>query len=95
MNKTSTMSLLSGTYTIKNNINLYDSGALKDIVNWFLDLFSLLFSFFLQYLEFNGFDKCCSVFLKECDQKSKPVATHSIKSKSNQKLVAIQVMCFS
>lgn len=35
MNKTSTMSLLSGTYTIKNNItgNLYDSGALKDIVN--------------------------------------------------------------
>lgn len=50
---------------------------------------------FLQYLEFNGFDKCCSVFLKECDQKSKPVATHSIKSKSNQKLVAIQVMCFT
>lgn len=33
MNKTSTMSLLSGTYTIKNNINLYDSGALKEIVN--------------------------------------------------------------
>lgn len=33
MNKTSTMSLLSGTYTIKKKINLYDSGALKDIVN--------------------------------------------------------------
>ncbi|XP_078338791.1 lisH domain-containing protein ARMC9-like isoform X2 [Crassostrea virginica] len=43
-----------------------------------------------EYLEFSGFDKCSSVFLKECEQKSKPVATHSIKSKSNQKLVAIQ-----
>ncbi|XP_062594283.1 lisH domain-containing protein ARMC9-like isoform X1 [Saccostrea cucullata] len=43
-----------------------------------------------EYLEFSGFDKCTSVFLKECEQKSKPIATHSIKSKSNQKLVAIQ-----
>jgi hypothetical protein len=45
----------------------------------------------LQYLEFSGFDKCTSVFQKECEQKSKPIATHGIKSKSNQKLVAIQV----
>ncbi|XP_048780647.2 lisH domain-containing protein ARMC9-like isoform X2 [Ostrea edulis] len=43
-----------------------------------------------EYLEFSGFDKCTSVFQKECEQKSKPIATHGIKSKSNQKLVAIQ-----
>lgn len=89
------LSLLSGTYIIKKILVYRILMLNKDVVNLFLYFLYYFLSFFLQYLEFNGFDKCCSVFLKECDQKSKPVATHSIKSKSNQKLVAIQVMCIS
>lgn len=33
MNKISIMLLFLGIYIIKNNINLYDFGVLKDIVN--------------------------------------------------------------
>lgn len=43
-----------------------------------------------EYLDFGGFDRTLSTYQKECDQKNKPVASHSIKSKSNQKLLAIQ-----
>ncbi|XP_033763638.1 lisH domain-containing protein ARMC9-like isoform X2 [Pecten maximus] len=43
-----------------------------------------------EFLDFGGFDRTLSTFQKECDQKNKPVTSHSIKSKSNQKLLAIQ-----
>ncbi|OWF46707.1 LisH domain-containing protein ARMC9 [Mizuhopecten yessoensis] len=44
----------------------------------------------VHFLDFGGFDRTLSTFQKECDQKKKPVTSHSIKSKSNQKLLAIQ-----
>lgn len=43
-----------------------------------------------EYLEFGTFDKTLVSFQKECEQKQKPITTHNIKSKSNQKLLAIQ-----
>ncbi|CAG2213951.1 ARMC9 [Mytilus edulis] len=43
-----------------------------------------------EYLEFVTFDKTLVSFQKECETKQKPITTQSIKSKSNQKLLAIQ-----
>ena len=47
---------------------------------------------YFQYLEFGSFEKTLTSFHKECEQKSKPVTSQNIRAKSNQKLVAIQVL---
>lgn len=45
----------------------------------------------MQYLDFGGFDKTLQDFERECEQKGKPIADVDVKSRSNQKLIGIQV----